>query len=45
MAEPFRTYFEQLWVLNRIDETYLSQMVTKGRLTQAEADAIKAIER
>jgi hypothetical protein len=31
-----------MWIMKRIDETYLQEQVTKGRITQQEYDMIVA---
>ena len=31
-----------MWIMKRIDETYLQEQVTKGRITQQEYDMITA---
>lgn len=35
-------FFSNMWVMRKVDETYLQAQVTKGRITQQEADMIVA---
>ena len=35
-------FFLNMWIMNRIDETYLQGQLAKGRITQEEYDMIVA---
>jgi len=35
-------FFKNMWIMKRIDETYLTSMVTKGRITEEEKTIILA---
>lgn len=37
-------FLKNMWIMKRIDEAYLSNQVTKGRITEAEKTEILAME-